>query len=78
MTNEQLEKGNNLWYEIENLTQKIETLNKYRDRRMWIKTDQYNINDVEIPDDLKNVILDALDGYFVRLRWDKNEEFRKV
>lgn len=73
MTYKQLEEANSLKFQIDDLTRRIDLVDKARGHILVIKAIGTPV-EISIPEEMRAVILDMLDGYFVRERWDKSKK----
>lgn len=73
MTYKQLEEANSLKSQIDDLTRRIDFVDKARGHILVIKAIGTAV-EISIPEEMRAVILDMLDGYFVRERWDKSKK----
>lgn len=73
MTYQQLEKANHLKFTIDDLTRQIERVDDARGHILVIKAIGTPV-EITIPEEMRGLILDMLEGRFVRERCDKDDE----
>ena len=73
MTYKQLEESNSLKFQIDDLTRRIDLVDKARGHILVIKAIGTPV-EITIPEEIRGLVLDMLEGRFVRERCDKADE----
>lgn len=73
MTYQQLEKANHLKFMVDDLTRQIKCVDDARDHILVIKAIGTPV-EITIPEEMCALVLDMLEGRFLRERCDKDDE----